>query len=360
MGKSMKSHYIESLNLIKRKRQKNLKFSSSLSLDPTFSPLGQPDEYDVQMGLLDYFHHVYKVNEKILIHFKEYRSMDLKKKRLDYFLHSYVYGCIFGDNEAYINQRMLLAPTLSIRTVRLNSFESVKFGLPMRLGGVIRLLKKEEILHSLSISDYIKRNVPTIHELAFEFDNYGIISENENGYGTLCRSTDTNADEYVPIGLIFYALQKFNKSSTNKFFLELTLDTLRSIILDILKFTNMFDDHACVIEFHGQNLSARLDKGKKIVRQYLYRDMGNSYVADAELAKAGVTDYYNENYQFKALFHPQQDRQMKWRIFWAVIYGTLLYTSQKILAARQIKFDVYDWFKSEGIQKKCEKILILS
>lgn len=242
-----------------------------------------------------------------------------------------------------LEKSTLHLPTLSFRTLILDSLNHIKFGLPIRYGRFLRDNPKFEVLAVLYLSDYIYQ-LPKIALLDFftEFKGYSFPAI--ESFSVSYRKLAANSS-LMPVSCYLNQILNHAKGSAKERF-EHTLSFVENITKDFDLIFKQIQAYGLGLEVHGQNLMVKVDSDGVAQRKYYYRDLGNCSIdPKIHASQADLNHYYQSEYDFelpkKFLRKPHYRAWMSFRIFFL---GFLIYNLNQFAQKEKINLDVYEWF----------------
>lgn len=316
-----------------------------LDSDPTYIKNPDPDDLESDKILLRFSQRIWEVsneNKHVLTpYFSKFYEAD--QDETGFHIHDIFYREHFGSALELQNE-ILCLPTLSFRTLIFNSFNHIKFGLPLRYGRFLRTNPKEELLAAMYLSDYI-HELPQLSIFEFFNEYKGYSFQGIEDYSVSYRKI-TGDENLMPVSCYFNQLLNHSTHSTQERFNK-TLSFVKDLIEDFDSISKHLKTHGLGLEIHGQNLLVKVDKDGIALRKYAYRDLGNCTIDSKFKDKqTDLNKYYQSKYNFKlSSKHLRPSYYRVWMTLRIFFIGFLLYNLNRYAKKEKINFDTYAWFE---------------
>lgn len=330
--------------LSERVSEQNLETENPLiQFNPIFTLAPEGKKIMQDKILLRFKHRLWIIpTEEAQKHLTPYYSKYYKKSISEppFLLHDIIYKDLFLDKTT-IKETISCTPTLSFRTLIYNHQNHIKFGLPIEYGAVIRLNKKEEVLASLYLSDYIRTEV-SIPQLDFFLEYKGYSISKAEDYSVSYRSR-TCTETTIPFGCYFNKILN-SENGTPEERLTTTLRFVSHFLADLDLIYKELNKAGLGLEIHGQNLLIKLSKNGEPLPRYCYRDLGICTLSQQKyIQQEALNEYYQLNYDFtfKQIIDPAYFAWMNYRCF---LISFILFNLDNYAKNHQLDVNCYQWF----------------
>lgn len=323
-----------------------------LYTDKNFVKTLSDDDYKRDAILLNFEQRVWVYDiEQDLDNIKVFNSFYGEEPSIEYFMHDIYYR--EASKSSLVNSISCI-PTLSFRTLLVDSHRHIKFGLPIHFGAMVRLYPIKEALVSMYISDcIININKNEVLDFFREDKCYYYNDHSDYSVGHRAKVNDALA---VPLGNYFNKILYFSGKSEKERFSE-ALDFVESFLSDYNLILEYLGQVGLGLELHGQNLLVYIDNNGISTGRYLYRDLGQCTISNALYeGNKGIDEYYRSHYDFD-FKSTQQIASFKVRAWFSIrsfILGFLFYNLDRYQKNNNLNFNAYKW--GAEIIEKCDYI----